>query len=70
MLLYEQGLEKEGLTLLLAAQKQRQAQNDPTVLKLEQFLTILEKRMGASAFQQLCQEALQIQQSVLAHFIA
>jgi tetratricopeptide (TPR) repeat protein len=69
VLLYEEDLQKEALAVLLAALRLRQALNDPTVVLLENFLNALEERIGSSAYAQLCQEAVGIQQQVFARFM-
>jgi tetratricopeptide (TPR) repeat protein len=69
MLLYEQGMQREGMALLLLAQKQRQDMHDPTVIMLETFLHAVEQKMGADSYANLCQAALKMQAKVLARFV-
>ncbi|HEU5227011.1 MAG TPA: tetratricopeptide repeat protein [Ktedonobacteraceae bacterium] len=69
MVLYEQALYKEALAVLLAALQLLRTQKDSTALTLERFLSTLEQKMGTSAYAQLCQDALEIQQQVLARFV-
>lgn len=65
MLLYEQGKQREGIAVLLAALQLRQLAQDPTVAPLERFLITLEQHMGPSAYANLCQSALGTQQHVI-----
>ena len=69
MLLYEQNMHREGLALLLAAQRQRQELHDPTVIMMETFLRALEQKMGHSRYADLRQRALNVQSEVLARFM-
>lgn len=70
LLMYEQGAPKEALALLLAALQIRLAQQDPTVPLLQHFLEMLERKVGTQTYMQMCQEALGLQQRVLARFDA
>jgi len=65
MLLYEQGQQREGMALLLAALQLRQVLQDPGVSLLERFLIALEQYMGPVAYNALCQSALGTQQRVI-----
>lgn len=69
MLLYEQKLRREGISILLAALRLRQALQDPTVIQLELFLKALEQKIGADQYGRLCQEAIEMQQQVFARFV-
>lgn len=69
-LFYEQGVLKETLTLLLAALQLKQSSRDPSTMQLERFLKILENKMGTPAYNQLCQEALRVQDQVLSRIMA
>jgi tetratricopeptide (TPR) repeat protein len=70
ILLYEQKQRPTAMALLLAALQLRQTLHDPGVSILERFLAAIEQKMGKSAYTQLCQEALRIQQQVIASYIA
>jgi tetratricopeptide (TPR) repeat protein len=69
MLLYAMKYPYEAMALLLAALNLRQQLHDPTISGLERFLAIIERKMGAEAYAQLCQSALNIQQQVLDYFV-
>jgi tetratricopeptide (TPR) repeat protein len=69
MLLYAMKYPYEAMALLLAALNLRQVLHDPTVGVLQQFLAVIERKMGAEAYAQLCHHALNIQQQVLAYFM-
>ncbi len=69
MLLYEQGQQREGMALLLAALQLRQVLQDPGVALLERFLIALEQYMGSNAYNALCQSALGTQQRVFANLM-
>ncbi len=69
MLLYEQGKYREGIAILLAALRIRQTVQDSTAIMLEMFLHALEQKMGADAYAQLCQSALEVQPEVLSRFM-
>ena len=69
MLLYAMKCPYEAIALLLAALNLRQSLHDPTIGGLQQFLAIIERKMGAKAYAQLCQHALNVQQQVLAYFV-
>ncbi len=66
MLFFEQGRLPEALALLLYARQVRQQAQDSTADILTRFLDILEQKMGAEAFGQLCQEAQTRQDELLA----
>jgi tetratricopeptide (TPR) repeat protein len=68
LLLFEQGLQKEGVAVLLVALDLRKALQDTTVVQLELFLKALEQKIGTVSFTQLCQEARAMQQQVMARF--
>lgn len=70
ILLYEQKQLPVALALLLAALQLGQTLRDPGVSILERFLTAIEQKMGTSAYDQLRQEALRIQQQVIASYVA
>jgi hypothetical protein len=57
------------MALFLAALELRQELHDPTVSGLQEFLTAIERKIGAQAYAQLCESALNIQQQVLAYFL-
>ncbi len=69
VLLYEEGLSTESMAVLLAALKLRQAQQDPTVVLLENFLGALEEKMGSASYALLCQEALRRQKKIFGQFL-
>jgi tetratricopeptide (TPR) repeat protein len=69
MLLYTMKCPYEAMALLLAALNLRQLLHDPTIGGLQQFLAIIERKVGAKAYAQLCQHALNVQQQVLAYFV-
>jgi tetratricopeptide (TPR) repeat protein len=69
VLLYEEGLSTEAMAVLLAALNLRQAQQDPTVVLLENFLGALEEKMGPASYALLCQEALKRQKQVFGQFL-
>jgi hypothetical protein len=69
VLLYEEGLSTEAMAVLLAALNLRQAQQDPTVVLLENFLGALEEKMGRASYALLCQEALKRQKQVFGQFL-
>lgn len=69
MLLYAMKCQHEAIAILLAALNLRQEILDPTVSSLQQFLAAIEGKMGTAAYAQLCQNALNIQQQVLAYFV-
>ena len=68
MLFYEQGMYQEALAILLAALQFQRTQQDPAVIYLERFLQLLEQKMGANAYAQLCQTAIGMQSEVLSRF--
>jgi tetratricopeptide (TPR) repeat protein len=70
VLLYEEGLPTEAMAVLQAALALRQAQQDPTVVLLENFLSALEEKMGSERYARLCQEALKIQKQVFGRFLS
>jgi tetratricopeptide (TPR) repeat protein len=69
VLLYEEGLLTEAMAVLQSALKLRQAQQDPTVVLLENFLSALEEKLGSEFYARLCQEALKIQKQVFGRFL-
>lgn len=69
MLLYAMKYPYEAMALLLAALSVRQLIHDPTLDRLEQFLAVIERKMGTEAYAQLCESARTIQHEVLAYFI-
>jgi tetratricopeptide (TPR) repeat protein len=69
MLLYTLKCRFEAMALFLAALELRQELHDPTVSGLQEFLTAIERKIGAQAYAQLCESALNIQQQVLAYFL-
>jgi tetratricopeptide (TPR) repeat protein len=69
MLLYALKYPYEAMALLLAALNMRQLLHDLTIGEVEQFLAVIERKMGAEAYTQLCQRALNIQQQVLDYFV-
>lgn len=68
--LYEQGAMREALASLLAALQQKQSSHDPSTTQLEQFLNLLERKLGTSVYKQLYQEALSLQDQVLSRITA
>ncbi|MBE3561058.1 MAG: tetratricopeptide repeat protein, partial [Ktedonobacteraceae bacterium] len=70
ILMYEQGVHREALAILLAAQQLRERRQDAGVSMLEHFLNVLEQGMGGEAYAKMRQEALAIQQEVLSRFIS
>src|SRR6266700_881691 len=68
LLLFEQGLQKEGMAVLLVALDLRKALHDTTVVQLELFLKALEQKIGTESFTQLCQKARAMQPQVMARF--
>ncbi len=69
MLLYAMKYPYEAMALLLAALSVRQLIHDPTIDGLQQFLAVIERKMGTEAYAQLCESALNIQHEVLTYFI-
>ncbi|GAC1631577.1 MAG: hypothetical protein NVS4B9_23850 [Ktedonobacteraceae bacterium] len=69
MLLYQQGQQREGIAVLLAALQLRKALLDPSVVLLERFFIALEQRIGSNAYTQLCRSALGTQQQIFAHLM-
>jgi tetratricopeptide (TPR) repeat protein len=69
VLLYEEGLLTEAMAVLQSALKLRQAQQDPSVVLLENFLSALEEKMGSEFYARLCQEALKVQKQVIGRFL-
>ncbi len=69
MLLYEQGQQRDGMAMLLASLQLRQVLQDPSVVLLEHFLAALEHLMGANAYANLYQSALDTQQHVFTHLM-
>lgn len=67
-LLYEQGRQHEALALLLSGLRVRKTLRDTHVVMLERFLAALEQRMGATAYAQLYQTAMKMQQHVFTRF--
>jgi tetratricopeptide (TPR) repeat protein len=68
--LYEQGAMREALASLIAAMQQKRSSRDPSVAQLEHFLKMLERKLGAPVYKQLYQEALNLQDRVLARITA
>lgn len=69
LLLYEQGLHSEGLSLLLAALRMRQSLQDPTITTLELFLKALEQKMGTDTYAAVCRDAQDKQRQVFSRFV-
>lgn len=70
MTLYQNREYHEGLSLLLMALQVREAISDPSIPLLERFLVALEQKTGHDNYTQFCQQAIAIQQKVLARFIS
>lgn len=70
MLLYEQQQIRESLALLLAARQLRLSLRDYGVSLLERFLAVLEQRMGAETYRAVSEQALQLQNQLLARLVA
>jgi tetratricopeptide (TPR) repeat protein len=68
LLLFEQGLQKEGISVLLVALDLRNTLHDTTVVQLELFLKALEQKIGSEPFTLLCKEARDMQSQVMARF--
>ncbi len=67
---YEQGAMREALASLLAALQLKQSSRDPSTTQLEQFLKLLERKLGTQVYKQLYQEALSLQDRVLSRITA
>jgi tetratricopeptide (TPR) repeat protein len=69
MLLYEQGMRTEGISILLGALKMRQTLQDSSVVLLDQFLKTLEQKLGHDLYVRLRQKALAMQPEVFSRFV-
>jgi len=69
LLLYEQGQQREGVAVLLAALQLRKSLNDPGVVPLERFFVALEQRLGPQAYASLYQSALGMQEQIVAYLM-
>jgi hypothetical protein len=61
---------REALASLLAALQLKQSSRDPSTTQLEQFLKLLERKLGTQVYKQLYQEALSLQDRVLSRITA
>lgn len=69
LLLYEQGKQREALSVLLAALSLRQTLQDSGTTLLARFLFGVEQTMGTEAYEQLCQQALATQEEVFSQLM-
>ncbi len=69
MLLFQQGQQREGVALLLAALQLRKMLHDPNVVILERFFAALEQRFGTQSYMSLCQAAQGTDEQVLARLM-
>ena len=70
LLLYEQGQQRESLAVLLAALRLRQTLQDTGTTLLARFLFGVEQKMGAEAYNKLCEKALATQEEVFTQLMA
>lgn len=69
LLLFEQGQQREGVAVLLAALQLRKTLFDPGVVVLERFFVALEQRLGPQAYASLYQSAFGTQEQIVAHLM-